>query len=44
VIVQDIVWDSRFRIHHGVADRFHTGRVALADDADGGRDAVHRPG
>ena len=33
VIVQDIVWGSRFRIHHGVADRFHTGRVALAGDA-----------
>jgi 2-polyprenyl-6-methoxyphenol hydroxylase-like FAD-dependent oxidoreductase len=33
VIVQDIVWGSRFRIYHGVADRFHTGRVALAGDA-----------
>ena len=33
VIGQDIVWGSRFRIHHGVADRFHTGRVALAGDA-----------
>ena len=33
VKVQDIVWGSRFRIHHGVADRFHTGRVALAGDA-----------
>jgi 2-polyprenyl-6-methoxyphenol hydroxylase-like FAD-dependent oxidoreductase len=33
VTVQDIVWGSRFRIHHGVADRFHTGRVSLAGDA-----------
>ncbi len=33
MIVHDIVWGSRFRIHHGVADRFHTGRVALVGDA-----------
>jgi 2-polyprenyl-6-methoxyphenol hydroxylase-like FAD-dependent oxidoreductase len=33
VVVRDIVWGSRFRIHHGVADTFHVGRVALAGDA-----------
>jgi 2-polyprenyl-6-methoxyphenol hydroxylase-like FAD-dependent oxidoreductase len=33
VTVQDIIWGSRFRIHHGVADRFHAGRIALASDA-----------
>jgi 2-polyprenyl-6-methoxyphenol hydroxylase-like FAD-dependent oxidoreductase len=33
VIVQDMVWGSRFRIHYGVADRFQTGRVALAGGA-----------
>ncbi len=26
-------WGSRFRIHHGVAESFHTGRIALAGDA-----------
>jgi 2-polyprenyl-6-methoxyphenol hydroxylase-like FAD-dependent oxidoreductase len=33
VVVRDIIWGSRFRIHHGVADTFHAGRVALAGDA-----------
>jgi 2-polyprenyl-6-methoxyphenol hydroxylase-like FAD-dependent oxidoreductase len=33
VVVHDIIWGSRFRIQHGVADRFHAGRVALAGDA-----------
>jgi 2-polyprenyl-6-methoxyphenol hydroxylase-like FAD-dependent oxidoreductase len=32
-IIKDIVWASRFRIQHGVADRFHTGRIVLAGDA-----------
>nr|WP_294555527.1 FAD-dependent monooxygenase [uncultured Rhodopila sp.] len=31
--VHDIVWSSRFRIHHGVAARFRAGRVFLAGDA-----------
>jgi 2-polyprenyl-6-methoxyphenol hydroxylase-like FAD-dependent oxidoreductase len=33
VTVHDIVWGSRFRIHHGIADSFHAGHVALAGDA-----------
>jgi len=33
VIVRDVIWGSRFRIHHGVADRFAAGRIALAGDA-----------
>jgi 2-polyprenyl-6-methoxyphenol hydroxylase-like FAD-dependent oxidoreductase len=33
VTVHDIIWGSRFRIHHGVADCFHAGRIALAGDA-----------
>jgi 2-polyprenyl-6-methoxyphenol hydroxylase-like FAD-dependent oxidoreductase len=32
-VVHDIVWGSRFRIHHAVADRYRVGRVALAGDA-----------
>jgi 2-polyprenyl-6-methoxyphenol hydroxylase-like FAD-dependent oxidoreductase len=32
-IIKDILWGSRFRIQHGVADRFHAGRIALAGDA-----------
>ncbi|WP_269856454.1 FAD-dependent oxidoreductase [Streptomyces sp. RPT161] len=31
--VRDLVWSSRFRIHHRVADRFRAGRVLLAGDA-----------
>lgn len=33
VTVHDVIWGSRFRIHHGVADRFATERVGLAGDA-----------
>ena len=33
VVIEDVVWGSRFRIQHGVADRFHAGRIALAGDA-----------
>jgi 2-polyprenyl-6-methoxyphenol hydroxylase-like FAD-dependent oxidoreductase len=33
VTVHEVTWGSRFRIHHGVADRFAAGRVALAGDA-----------
>jgi 2-polyprenyl-6-methoxyphenol hydroxylase-like FAD-dependent oxidoreductase len=31
--VHDIVWGSRFRIHHAVADRYGIARIALAGDA-----------
>jgi 2-polyprenyl-6-methoxyphenol hydroxylase-like FAD-dependent oxidoreductase len=32
-VVRDVIWGSRFRIHHGVAQRYHMGRVALVGDA-----------
>jgi 2-polyprenyl-6-methoxyphenol hydroxylase-like FAD-dependent oxidoreductase len=32
-VVQDVIWGSRFRIHHAVADRYRVGRLALAGDA-----------
>jgi 2-polyprenyl-6-methoxyphenol hydroxylase-like FAD-dependent oxidoreductase len=31
--VREVLWGSRFRIHHRVADRFRAGRVLLAGDA-----------
>ncbi|MGE0812937.1 MAG: FAD-dependent oxidoreductase [Vicinamibacterales bacterium] len=31
--VHDVVWSSRFRVHHRVADRYRAGRVLLAGDA-----------
>jgi 2-polyprenyl-6-methoxyphenol hydroxylase-like FAD-dependent oxidoreductase len=31
--VRDVVWSSRFRLHHRVADRYRAGRVFLAGDA-----------
>ncbi|MEA2183898.1 MAG: hypothetical protein QOF69_3083 [Solirubrobacteraceae bacterium] len=31
--VQDVVWSSRFRVHHRLADRYREGRVFLAGDA-----------
>ena len=31
--VTDVVWGSRFRIHHRVADTYHAGRLVLAGDA-----------
>jgi 2-polyprenyl-6-methoxyphenol hydroxylase-like FAD-dependent oxidoreductase len=31
--VEEVVWSSRFRVHHGVADRFRAGRVLIAGDA-----------
>jgi 2-polyprenyl-6-methoxyphenol hydroxylase-like FAD-dependent oxidoreductase len=31
--VRDLIWSSRFRIHHGVAARYRAGRVFLAGDA-----------
>lgn len=32
-LVQEVVWGSRFRIHHRVADSFRAGRIFLAGDA-----------
>lgn len=32
-VVRDVVWGSRFRVHHRVADRYRVGRVVLAGDA-----------
>jgi 2-polyprenyl-6-methoxyphenol hydroxylase-like FAD-dependent oxidoreductase len=37
--VADVVWGSRFRVHHRVADTFRAGRVLLAGDAG----HVHSP-
>jgi 2-polyprenyl-6-methoxyphenol hydroxylase-like FAD-dependent oxidoreductase len=31
--VRDIVWSSRFRVHHGVAARYRAGRALLCGDA-----------
>ena len=31
--VDEIVWSSRFRVHHRLADRYSAGRVLLAGDA-----------
>jgi len=33
MVVTDVVWGSRFRIHHRVADTFRAGRLLLAGDA-----------
>lgn len=32
-VVQEVVWGSRFRIHHRVADQYRVGRIVLAGDA-----------
>lgn len=32
-VVKDVVWGSRFRLHHRVADTYRAGRVVLAGDA-----------
>ena len=32
-IVREVIWGSRFRVHHRVADAFRAGRVLLAGDA-----------
>ena len=32
-LVKDVVWSSRFRVHHRLADRYREGRVLLAGDA-----------
>ncbi len=31
--VDEILWSSRFRVHHRLADRYRAGRVLLAGDA-----------
>jgi 2-polyprenyl-6-methoxyphenol hydroxylase-like FAD-dependent oxidoreductase len=31
--VIDVVWSSRFRVHHRIADRYRAGRLLLAGDA-----------
>jgi 2-polyprenyl-6-methoxyphenol hydroxylase-like FAD-dependent oxidoreductase len=33
MVVTDLIWGSRFRIHHRVADTFRAGRLLLAGDA-----------
>ena len=33
MVVTEVVWGSRFRIHHRVADTFRAGRLLLAGDA-----------
>jgi 2-polyprenyl-6-methoxyphenol hydroxylase-like FAD-dependent oxidoreductase len=32
-VVQDVLWGSRFRVHHRVADVYRQGRIVLAGDA-----------
>jgi 2-polyprenyl-6-methoxyphenol hydroxylase-like FAD-dependent oxidoreductase len=32
-VVHEVVWGSRFRVHHRVADTYRSGRVLLAGDA-----------
>jgi 2-polyprenyl-6-methoxyphenol hydroxylase-like FAD-dependent oxidoreductase len=32
-IVKEVVWGSRFRVHHRVADTYRSGRILLAGDA-----------
>ena len=31
--VRDVVWSSRFRVHHRIADHYRAGRIFLAGDA-----------
>ena len=33
IIAEDVVWGSRFRVHHRIADTFRADRVLLAGDA-----------
>src|SRR5262249_40602399 len=33
VRVQDIIWSSRFRVHHRLADHYRAGRILVAGDA-----------
>jgi 2-polyprenyl-6-methoxyphenol hydroxylase-like FAD-dependent oxidoreductase len=39
VVVDDVVWGSRFRVHHRVAEAFREGRILLVGDAG----HVHSP-
>ncbi len=39
VVVDEVVWGSRFRVHHRVAEAFRDGRILLAGDAG----HVHSP-
>ncbi|MFC7548758.1 FAD-dependent oxidoreductase [Plantactinospora sp. GCM10030261] len=32
-VVHEVIWGSRFRVHHRIADRYRHGRVLLAGDA-----------
>lgn len=32
-VVEEVLWGSRFRVHHRIADTFRSGRVLLAGDA-----------
>jgi 2-polyprenyl-6-methoxyphenol hydroxylase-like FAD-dependent oxidoreductase len=32
-VVRDMIWSSRFHVHHGVAEHFRRGRIFLAGDA-----------
>ncbi|WP_431938225.1 FAD-dependent oxidoreductase [Nocardia grenadensis] len=32
-VVEEVVWGSRFRVHHRIAERFRDGRILLAGDA-----------
>jgi 2-polyprenyl-6-methoxyphenol hydroxylase-like FAD-dependent oxidoreductase len=32
-LVHDVVWSSRFRVHHRIADSYRAGRILLAGDA-----------
>jgi 2-polyprenyl-6-methoxyphenol hydroxylase-like FAD-dependent oxidoreductase len=38
-VVEDVVWGSRFRVHHRIADAFRDNRILLAGDAG----HVHSP-
>ena len=38
-VVEDVVWGSRFRVHHRIADSFRDNRILLAGDAG----HVHSP-
>ncbi|TMR91802.1 FAD-dependent oxidoreductase [Nonomuraea basaltis] len=32
-VVEEVVWGSRFRVHHRIADTYRSGRILLAGDA-----------
>ncbi|QZH64995.1 FAD-dependent oxidoreductase [Mycolicibacterium farcinogenes] len=32
-VIEDVVWGSRFRVHHRIADQFRDNRILLAGDA-----------